>query len=48
MRPDLPVLFVSGYTSAAIGDDGNFLPKPFQPTELARRVREILDGDART
>jgi CheY-like chemotaxis protein len=51
-QPHLRVLFMSGYTAAAIGHDaeldGHFLPKPFQPADLTRRVREILDGASRT
>jgi signal transduction histidine kinase len=49
-RPDMKVLFVSGYSSEildgrGITSDGlNFLPKPVLPTELLKRVREILDG----
>ena len=50
-RPNLRVLFMSGY-----GDDGApergpeeplaaFIGKPFSPQELARRVRQVLDGD---
>jgi CheY-like chemotaxis protein len=46
--PHLRVLFMSGYTESAVGQDGqlagHFLPKPFQPADLTRRVREILDG----
>ena len=48
-RPGLPVLYVSGYAadSAAIeqalrGGDG-FLAKPFAATDLAERVRQLLD-----
>jgi DNA-binding NtrC family response regulator len=46
-RPDLRVLFVSGYsdtmpeTSAAIGRV-NFLPKPFAPSRLVTTVAELL------
>ncbi len=53
MRPDLRVLFVSGYT----GDDAlpqgvsrdrrTFLQKPFTSLELARRVRAVLDQSPR-
>ena len=47
--PDLPVLLMSGYSDdvlAAHGascDDDHFLPKPFTATELASRVRSVLD-----
>jgi DNA-binding response OmpR family regulator len=49
-RTDTRVLYVSGYTDEAIVQHGilepglNFLQKPFTPGELARKVREILDG----
>jgi len=49
-RPDLPVLFISGYTGAAkeklraVSDSANFLSKPFKPDQLVRRVRELLDS----
>ncbi|MGE0709812.1 MAG: response regulator [Planctomycetota bacterium] len=52
-RPDLLVLFSSGYAEQAIVWHGNlsegveFLAKPFTPSSLARRVREVLDGRAR-
>ena len=39
-RPDLPILFISGY-----GDSGTispFLQKPFSPDELVRRVARVL------
>jgi two-component system cell cycle sensor histidine kinase/response regulator CckA len=47
--PDTRVLFMSGYTEDAIVNHGviesgaGFLQKPFTPSELARKVREILD-----
>jgi two-component system cell cycle sensor histidine kinase/response regulator CckA len=47
-RPGLKVLFMSGYTDAAIVEHGvlepgtHFLQKPFTPDGLSRRVREVL------
>ncbi len=49
-RPELKVLFVSGYTDDAIIRHGvlepgiAFLQKPFSPELLARKVREVLDS----
>jgi PAS domain S-box-containing protein len=49
VRPKMKVLFMSGYTDDAIvrkgvlAPDAAFLPKPFTPEVLARRVREALD-----
>jgi signal transduction histidine kinase len=49
-RPDLKVLFISGHTTdlSAIyrsnEDGGAFLPKPFTPTTLVAKVRQVLDG----
>jgi signal transduction histidine kinase/ActR/RegA family two-component response regulator len=49
-RPDLRVLFISGYSDEAIERHGvlspgsAFLQKPLQPDVLARAVRQILDG----
>ncbi|OFW59950.1 MAG: hypothetical protein A2133_05250 [Actinobacteria bacterium RBG_16_64_13] len=50
LNPDLPVLYMSGYTRDAIVhagrlDEGvNYLEKPFTPDRLAQRVREVLDS----
>jgi CheY-like chemotaxis protein len=48
--PDLKVLFTSGYTDDAIAQQGvldaglEFLPKPYTPSSLAHKVREMLDA----
>jgi PAS domain S-box-containing protein len=50
MRPGTHVLYISGYTDSAIDHHGvlepgiAFLQKPFSADELARKVREVLDG----
>ena len=49
-RPDLKVLYISGYTSDEVlrrgiqGATPSFLHKPFTSDDLMRRVREVLDG----
>jgi CheY-like chemotaxis protein len=49
-KPDLRVLFVSGYTDDAVLRHGiraakvEFMHKPVSPTELAVKVRQILDA----
>lgn len=49
-RPDMAVLFMSGYTGTVLGQGdageftGHLLQKPFTPDGLSRRVREILDA----
>jgi CheY-like chemotaxis protein len=51
-RPDLPVLFLSGYTGSAMLDPANlpphsaFLSKPFTIAALQEKVESLLDGDA--
>jgi CheY-like chemotaxis protein len=49
LRPDVKVLYTSGYTDDAIVHHGvleagtHFLQKPFSPVALAQKVREVLD-----
>ncbi len=49
-QPRMRILFTSGYTADIIGRHGilepetEFLPKPYGPKDLARRVREVLDA----
>ena len=50
-RPEIRVLYMSGYTENAIGHDGlletgiNLLQKPFSLPTLKERVRELLDSE---
>ena len=52
LRPETKCIFISGYTADIIADHGildkdvNFLPKPFNRDDLARKVREVLGGGA--
>jgi CheY-like chemotaxis protein len=51
--PNLKVLFTSGYTNDALAEHGvlepgiAFLPKPYTPAILTRKIREMLDEPAR-
>jgi len=50
LRPDMKVLYASGYADQAIVHHGildsdiAYLQKPFTPETLARRVRQVLDS----
>jgi signal transduction histidine kinase/DNA-binding response OmpR family regulator len=50
IRPDLRVVYISGYPDDAIGEHGVLQPgtvllqKPFTPDALGRKVREVLDA----
>jgi len=54
VRPDMRVIYMSGYTDDAIvrhgvlGEGIAFLSKPFTPDALALKVREVLDAPPRT
>jgi PAS domain S-box-containing protein len=51
LRPQTKVLFMSGYTDEAIVHHGvldtnvEFIQKPFTPTALAKKVRQVLDNN---
>ncbi len=51
-QPGLPVVYMSGYTDTTVVRGGpldhgaTFLPKPFGPETLLRKVREVLDAAA--
>jgi PAS domain S-box-containing protein len=53
LRPDLKILFMSGYSRNAVVHHGRvdpgvkLLQKPISQTELARRLRELLDDVGR-
>ncbi len=50
VRPDLAVLYMTGFTRNAVVHNGmldpgvNFLPKPFTIDQLAAKVREAIQG----
>lgn len=50
LRPDMKVLYMSGYTDDTVLQHGiqeekmPFLQKPFVPDTLVLKVREVLDG----
>jgi CheY-like chemotaxis protein len=50
VRPDVRVLYMSGYTGTAaeqlgpLGPDDAFIQKPFSLETLLRKVREVLDA----
>jgi CheY-like chemotaxis protein len=51
-RPEMKVLFMSGYTDDAVVRKGilepgvDFIQKPFTPSTLAAKIRGALDGAA--
>jgi PAS domain S-box-containing protein len=52
LYPRLHILFMSGYTEETITEHGvlnpgtHFIGKPFSPSELTRKIRQILDHEA--
>jgi two-component system cell cycle sensor histidine kinase/response regulator CckA len=50
-RPDMQILYVSGFTDEGIVRNGildegmSFLPKPFTREVLVKKVRQLLDGE---
>ena len=53
LRPEVKVLFMSGYADHAVVHHGVieagmfFLQKPFTPALLAQKVREVLESPSR-
>ena len=53
-RPQMKVLYMSGYTDGAITNSGllhkdvAFLQKPFTPAALIDKVRDVLENDGKT
>lgn len=51
MHPEMRVLYMSGYTDNAIIHHGilsegtNYIQKPFLPSALAKKIREVLDAE---
>ncbi len=52
LRPELPLLFMSGYPGEEVAQRGlldpaaSFIQKPFSPEQLVHRVRSLLDRKA--
>ena len=43
-RPQMRVLYMSGYDSHAVGGDEALIQKPFSPESLSRKIREVLSS----
>jgi PAS domain S-box-containing protein len=52
LRPDVRVLYMSGYAESVTAGPrmlpgrAEFLPKPFMPARLVRKVRDLLDAES--
>ena len=52
LRPDIKILFMSGYTDDALGRQGvlasgiSYIQKPFMPADLLRKVYDILESQS--
>ena len=50
-RPDLPVLYTSGFSESSVQDDRvhaasrHFLPKPYRKRDLARKLQQLLSEE---
>ncbi len=50
LDPEMKILFISGYIDDILGEHGvleegvNFLSKPFTPTQILSKVRQVLSG----
>ena len=50
LHPEMTVFFMSGYTDSDLTSYGapepsqHFIPKPFRPMDLVKKVRDILDA----
>jgi two-component system cell cycle sensor histidine kinase/response regulator CckA len=51
-NPEIKILFTSGYTecdgNGALDDEIEFLPKPYTPSTLVRKVRQVIDAGSQT
>jgi two-component system, cell cycle sensor histidine kinase and response regulator CckA len=50
MRPEMKLLYISGYSEDLVADRGTvdqgaFLPKPFGPNQLLEKVKELLASE---
>jgi CheY-like chemotaxis protein len=44
LRPDLLILFTTGYAHGVLPGDANLLGKPFTPEALAFKMRAVIEG----